>query len=349
MKSLVTALSALPLSLVLSSLSPAQEATDLHAATQPQLPGKLAQTTPAPPSQSPPLPVAEAKKRYRETHERLQNLVKGGNLPSARWKKERSFKEAKAMLEIEANEQPRDRLGTAVAEEFDARRQLQQAELTELEDRIARIKRAPSIRDAMRDTIIDQRTDELLDQLEEGGKTGQCDGSPAPSGGRPGGHPSAAGGTAAQPDNAAPAESDADAVLREARLLKLDIDEAKANLESAGRARDRALRLYKSGAISKEAFDEEDQKWKVAKIQLDRLVVKMDAFLEAHRSDLPATKGPPAGDGTVRDQPKIQHFGQLDFKEAGVDVQEAEANLSAAQRAKELPTGDAPVADKATN
>lgn len=325
---LKTALTAL-LGLMLTSVAVAQksqsssqdaQALDQKAVQAPpgnpyQLPGISQDAA----SQAAPLPVAEAKKRYLATQERLQSLAKGGNLPSARWK-------AEARLNIEVDEQPRDRLRAAVVEDFDARRQLQQAELAELESRIVRIKRALQIRDAMRDTLIDQRTDELLDQLEHGGKPHE---PAAPGGGRP-----VKRGTN---DRAATPPADSALALKEeSRILKQQLDEAKANVESAQRAYDRALKAFKSGAISNEVLAEEEQKQKTAKTAHDHILLQWAAFLEAHNSNLPATTEPPAGDGAVTDQPKTERVGQLDVKEAQVDVLEAEANLSAAKRAYEF-------------
>ncbi|MGH7139885.1 MAG: hypothetical protein ACREHD_29455 [Pirellulales bacterium] len=307
MKSLLTALGALALGLVLTSIAAAQELqppsgpADTAANTLlPYLPNGPADTAAAATSESPPLSVAEAKKRYLEKQKSLEELAKGGALQSTEVPVRLH---AKMVIDVQ---EPRDRLRTAVAEAFDARRQLQQAELAELEARIARIKRALEIRDAMRETLIDQRTDELLEQMDEEGKSGQPDAASAP-GAAHAANPGAKTGGATRP-----ALDGADALHRVWQGLKTDLAEAKADLESAGRARDRALRLYQSGAISEEAFDEEDQQWKLAKLQLDRLVVKADAFQELHRSDLPEL--------------------EPDLKEAEVEVLEAEENLSGAKR-----------------
>jgi hypothetical protein len=329
MKSLlVTGHSAL-VCLVLTSIAAAQDLQLPNGPAQaapnsalPQLPG-TAQTAPAATSESAPLSVAEAKKRYLEKQKSLKELAKDVSLG---WT-ELPLRQLNARLEIEL-QAPRDRIRAAVTEAFDARRQLQQAELAELEDRITRIKRALEIRDAMRDTIIDQRTDELLDEMEEAGKPDKRKEAARPGGGR-----TVSGG--ANKDGAAtpPGEPDADAIQREAQLIKLDIAKAKAILDSAERAYERVQRLHASGAVSQEGLDEASLKQHVARMQLDRAVVKWDEFREAHRSALPAAKEPSAGDGAVNDQAKTPRITQLDLKEAEVDVQEAEANLSAAERA----------------
>lgn len=358
MKSLhVTALGAPALSLVLSLIAAAQEpqppvapaqtgrvAPSLRYPGEPmrapgdpnQLPRGARPVASPPPSQSPPLPVAEAKNRYQASHERLQNLVKGGNLPSARWKKEGLLE---ARLVIEVDEQPRDRLRKAVADDFDARRQLQQAELAELEKRVARIKRALEIHDAMRDTFIDQRTDELLDKMEEDGKSGKHEEAAAPDGVRLG-DPVAEQGAATPP-----ADSDLRALKEEARILKLRHAEAKADFERAERACLRASKLFQQGAISQRVLDEEVQKQNTAKVVLDRVVLQWAAFLEAHASELRETKEPSAGDGAVNapkrassDQaavagPPIDDDATIATPEH--DVDQALANLASAERAYE--------------
>ena len=282
-----------------------------------------------------PLPVTEAKKRYLATQEQLQSLLKGG------WRHvEFSVEQSGADLLIGAH-YPRERVRAAVAEDFDARRQLQQAELAELENRIQRIKRGMEIRDAMRDTLVDQRTDELLDQLEHGGKP---DGSAAPGGGRP---------TTSGVKQPAPPDNGTVTVKEESQLLKQQLDEAKANFESAERAYERARRLFQQGAISEEVLAEEQQKQKTAKLMHDRCLLQMDAFLEAHRSGVPETKAkePPARDGAVNDPNTTpdhaaivgapvadgalaDNHGRFDAKLAALesDVAEAKANRESAER-----------------
>jgi hypothetical protein len=298
---LVTAVSASALALVLTSIGPAQEAQTPRGPSQtppatnrpPQIPAGYVPAGSDPNEALPPLappdavtrttprPVAEVKKRYQATQERLQQLAKGGE-PSL-------VQSTVGSLKLEDRD-PRDRLRAAVADDFDARRELQQAELAELEGRVVRIKRALEIRDAMRDTIIDQRTEELLGQIDEGGESGERGAAQG-------------SGRASYPHNKGGAvvplgESGADAV-QAGRLLKADVDEAKANLESAERAYDRVKRMHASGAVSQEILDEQADKLKQAKLQLDRALVKIDAFLELHRSSLPAAKDASAGDGAV--------------------------------------------------
>ena len=298
------------------------------AQASPQLPGN----SQASPPQAP-LPVAEAKKRYLATQEQLQSLLKGG------WRHvEFSVEQSGADLLIGAH-YPRERVRAAVVEDFDARRQLQQAELAELESRIQRIKRALEIRDAMRDTLIDQRTDELLDQLEHGGKPG---GPAAPGGGRP---------TTSGVKQPAPPDNGIVTVKEEAQLLKQPLDDAKANFESADRAYERARRLFQQGTISEEVLAEEQQKQKTAKLIYDRCLLQMDAFLEAHRSSVRETKEPPARDGAVNDPnttpdhaaivgapvadgAAADNHGRFDAKLAALesDVAEAKANRESAER-----------------
>ena len=303
---LVAAISAPVLGLVLTSIAPAQEPPPPDRAAQTLPAGQLPPPLPdgnvpvssdpneslpplAPPDtgiRTSPRRLAEAKLRYQATRGRLQQLAKGGEPPLAESRVSR--------LGVEDNDL-RDRLRAAVADDFDARRELQQAELAELEGRVTRIKRALEIRDAMRDTIIDQRTEELLDQIDEGGKSGKREGDAAQGSGRAS-YPHNKDGAAATPD-----ESSADTV-QAGRLLKADVDEAKANLESAERAYERVKRLHASGSVSQEILDEEADKLKRAKLQLERALIKIDAFLEAHPSGLPAAKGVPASDGTANER-----------------------------------------------
>lgn len=371
MKSLVTALGALTLSFALTVIAAAQvtgpsTANELApnpaqttAPGQPRLPP--AQTGapsvdpishnryPAQPAQPEPidpdgervapqastprtshLPLAEAKKRYLDTQKRLQDLVKDGSPRSLR------------VLDLEVSmQEPRDRIRSAVTEAFDARRQLQQAELADLEARVARIKRALEIRDAMRQTLIDQRTDELLDQMEEGGESDKTEEPAASVDDRP-----AASGSR---DGAAtePADGDVGALTEQARTLKRYVTVAKANFESAERAHLRAVKLFQKGAISQEAMDDEQRKLKEAKYLLDRNVLDWEAFVEAH-PDLAETNEPAADPGapdggavappTAKEEAATPHAGDArtprrEARLLELDVKEATAILEAATKA----------------
>lgn len=300
MKSLLsTALGALALSFVLASNAPAQESS-----------GEDALAVPAP---SAPLPVAEAKKRYLQSQRQLDDLAKGG------WGQLQTIEapliQREALLAIEV-QSPRDRIRAAVSEAFDARRQLQQSELAELENRIARIKRALEIRDAMRDTVIDQRTDELLDQIEERGKSGQPDGTSSSGAGRPR-YPGARDGVAIPP-----AESTADVTDGDARLLQLDVEEARANLDSAQRAYQRVEKLHASRAVEQAILDEQAGKFKRAQIQLERAKAKLDGFLNARGRNRTATDKLPDGDAIAA---------ATNQRLAALDVEQAEANFAEAK------------------
>ncbi|HJT34051.1 MAG TPA: hypothetical protein VJ783_18540 [Pirellulales bacterium] len=292
MKSLrTTAISALALTLMLAPKAPAQERPGGDV---------LAGPTDV-------RPVAEAKKRYLESQRQLDDLAKGG------WRQLRAVeapvihREALLALKFQS---PRDRLRSAVAEAFDARRQLQQSELAELENRIARIKRALEIREAMRDTVIDQRTDELLDQIEERGKSGQREGAPSSGADRPA-YPGAKDGAVVPPG-----ESDADE--DGARLLKFDVEEAQAKLDSAQRACERVEKLYASRAVEEAIRDEQAGKYKRAQIQLERAKVKLDGFLNTHARNRRATNKAPEGDAIEA---------AMNQRLAALDVEEAEATL----------------------
>lgn len=379
---IATAFSALALGLVWASNMPAQQRAEEGTVVTP----------------ADVLPVAEAKKRYLESQKHLDALAKGGGIAE--------ITHHETDLEIAVVKPSRDQLQAAVAEAFDARRQLQQSELAELERRIASIKRALEIRDAMRDTIIDQRTDELLDRIQDGDGSGKRSGTPRYPGVKDTdgaaippaedssldaqrnrrlkelerkeaelgvkdaeaglasakqahdyakkmhakgyvtqadvGTKSAAidrakinlerarlqlqslGGTPADGEpvtDKTPAE-DPNAVESGARLFKLDVDEAKAKLDSAERAYERVKRLYASASVSQEVVDEQADKVKHAKLQLDRAVLNLDAFLEAHGRDRWSAEKPASGDAAETE--KNQRLTAL-------DVQEAEANLAAAK------------------
>lgn len=319
MKSLITVPSALALSFALASIAAAQPQTSSQAArpgaSDPFAAQAVAQAST---SQAAPLPVAEAKKRYHATQEHLQRLLKGRPLESLEVEVTRHENDTEI-----AFHQPRDRVRAAVTEAFDARRLLQQAELAELESRVARIKRAMEIRDAMRETLIDQRTDELVDQMEEAGKTGNRDAADADR--SP--DPDATGRATVPPDDST-AKIMRRATPKEAtRILKHQLDKAKANLESAERTYERAVRLFQSGAISKELLAEEELKQRNAKLIRDRLLLQLEVFRDEHPSDLPQANKP-AGDGAGDDQPVAERLTQLDLKE---EVALAEANLAAAK------------------
>lgn len=257
------------------------------------------------------LPVAEAKKRYLESQRQLDDLTKGDWFRIQAIDAPVVHREALLALDVQS---PRDRIRTAVAEAFDARRQLQQAELAELENRIARIKRALEIRDALRDTVIDQRTDELLEQIEEGGKSGQRDGTPSSGAERPA-YPGAKEGV-----TTVPAESDVRSI---SDILILDVEEARVSFDAAERAYKRALNLLASGAIEQAVADEQAEKYQRAEIQLQRAKMKFDAFAAAHGSDGRAINQASA-DGQAAEAEKNPRLAEL-------DVQEAEANLAAAK------------------
>lgn len=290
--------------LSLASLASAQE--DLLPADLPPLNTALAQPSA--------LPVAEAKKRYLERQKHLDELTKGG------WAREQIVEQRVARLDVVVQE-PRDRLRAAVADAYDARRQLQQAELAELERRIARIKRALAISDAMKETIIEQRTDELLDQIEERGKSGQRDGTPSTGANRPA-YPGAQDGAAIPPG-----EPDAD---EGARLLKLDVAEAQANFDSAQRAYQRVEKLHASRAVEQAIFDEQAGKSKRAQIQLERAKVKLDGFLNAHGRNRQATDKLPDGDAI--EAATNQRLAALDVEEAEATLAEAKTRYERFQR-----------------
>lgn len=309
MKAFVTTLSQLALGLVFTSIAAAQE---------PQLPGGAGQMADAS-LQSSTLPVAEAKKRYQAAQQRLQKLVKGGGHQSSF----DDFRDQEGrMLGTPARiseKGPRDRIRAAVAEDFDARRQLQQAELAELEGRVARIKRAMEIRDAMRETLIDQRADELLDEIQEGrptDKSGAAKGAP-PAGSRGGFFSSSPGSKGAV---ATPPAENAAAAKTSRRLKELDaklaLEDAEANLSAAENLYDYAKKMQSKGYVTELDVDAKANRVNVEKLKVERAKLLLDAVAPQ----------PASGDAATKPGPSAQRLLEL-------DVDEAKANLDSAERA----------------
>lgn len=265
MKSLVIALGALALSVALTVSAAAQEAT--RQADEKPIAAQA--STPQPPS----LPLAEAKKRFRAMEDDLQNLVRSGGLESV---KVHFLREDQILFKTE---QPRNRLRAAVAGTFDARRQVQQGELAELEARVARIKRAMEIRDAMRETLIDQRTDELLDQIEEQrAKTGQSD------------------GTIVEQPNATKGAATAPAKRRTLEIIDAEIGfkEAEANLLAAKRLYDYAKKMSAKGYVTNDDVREKAANYERANLKLERERQKLKLAGGAPGDNTPATHKTPA-------------------------------------------------------
>ncbi|MGH7193977.1 MAG: hypothetical protein ACREJM_10655, partial [Candidatus Saccharimonadales bacterium] len=300
MKSLlVTTLGMLPLSLALTSMGLAQEAEPLSDVR--------VRTVPA-------VPVADAKQRLRDAQKQLDQLSQG----------EKSFEPLKRRLDVAVVQTPRDQLRVAVAEAFDARRQLQQSELAELERRIANIKKALQISDAMRETIIDQRTDELLDQIEEGGKRG---GSSPPGGGRPG-YPGAKDGAATPPAEGSSTNAEKNqrlAALEEKREAEMGVQGAEANFATAKQTYDYSKKMHAKGFVTQLDVDAKSASLERAKLALEYAREKLNILGGTTADGEPATDPPPADPNANT----MNHRAEL----LALDVREAEANLESAKRA----------------
>lgn len=248
-----TVLSTLTLCVALISITYAQPAVEFQQEDQQN--GALLPSTIAKP---PVPPVADARKLYLEKQKKLEDIAQGEWHQSV----ERLNVLRETRLLATKLQEPRDRIRAAVAEAFDARRQLQQAELAELENRIARIKRALEIRDAMRDTVIDQRTDELLDQMEERGKNGQREGTGHKYPGTPDG--------AVVP----PPESDARKSEGDRRLNELDAelaaDVAASEVARAHHALEYAKRMHSKGFVTANDVESKTSELRRATLKLDR-------------------------------------------------------------------------------
>lgn len=270
---------------------------------------RIAAQVPTP--QQPPVPLAEAKKRHLAAQERLQNLVEDG-LPRSRWT---IVEAADNDFQISSQEQ-HDRARSAVAEAFDARRQLQQVELAELESRVARIKRALQIRDAMRDTLIDQRTDELLERIEERGADSGKRAAPIPE------RPGATKGAATSPTERRTLETiDAE----------IGFKEAERNLRTAKRLYDYAKRMSAKGYVSAEEVQEKAADYEVARLKLEREREKLKLFGGATMGRTPATENAaPSRAGDGRDAAKHE------ARSLQLDVDEAKTILESAEKAYRL-------------
>lgn len=229
------------------------------------------------------VPLAEAKKRYQQSERRLRDLAEGKS-DLIRHDVELAYP-VPARFEVSVVDR-RDQVRQAVAEAYDARQHLQAAELAELERRIAGIKRAMALRETMKDSIIDQRTDELLEQMEateNQPKQQQQGGAPQPnksgSQSQTPGYPSPAGNSTVDPFGAT-VENAKDPHLAsetERRLLELDVQEAEATLAAALRAQRRGKALFDTGTMGEDEYDKLSEEVKRAKIQCERAKVKLKA------------------------------------------------------------------------
>lgn len=250
---------------------------------------KAAEKTPAT------VPLPEAKKRYQEKERQLRDLAEG---------KGHFFRhdvelitdhglerQVPKVARLDVSVADRRDVRNAVAEAFDARQQLQAAELAELERRIASIKRAMALRETMKDSIIDQRTEELIEQIEAAEKQPKQQSSegartkstiPTSQGKTPT-YPGASSEIMKRPKGADPFAADDPNVGPQARkrLLQLDVQEAEQALAAAERAYKRGKTLYDTGTMTEDAYDKLSEELNHAKIQLQRAKVKLRAHEES--------------------------------------------------------------------
>jgi multidrug resistance efflux pump len=286
------------------------------------------------------LPLAEARKRYQQSEQQLRDLAER-KVPIRGFAVE--FSEATLdRLDLSAAES-RDQVRNAVAEAYEARQQLQAAELAELERRIAGIKRAMALRETMKETIIDQRTEELLDAIEkrENGPE-EKKGSDSADAAKPGKNPRPAAGYDFNSANKLPGGSKSGDPFGTAdprlgpqarkRLLEIDAAEAELAAEAAMRAYERAAELVDTGAMTHEALEELHEKCVSAKVRAERAKVLVEAFVEANPAAADTSKTPPNKNRAVA--PVSPHIGeQAEMRLLQLDVEEAEATLAAAERA----------------
>lgn len=257
----------------------------------------------AAPAGSPALPVAEAKKRYLESQKQLDDLAKG----------DVKLTRHETDLEIALVQTSRDRLRAAVAEAYDARRQLQQSELAELERRLANIKRALAISDAMKETIIDQRTDELLDQIEQGDEIGKREGASRTYSG-------ATDGAVAPPPGSGSPQASALEIID----AQIDVQAAEANLAAAKRAHDYSKKMHSKGFVTGLDAESKASSYERAKLELERARLKLKSL----GGTLPEDER--LGFNALRDN--MARHAEKNKRLAELDVEEAEADFAAAER-----------------
>ncbi|HJT34050.1 MAG TPA: hypothetical protein VJ783_18535, partial [Pirellulales bacterium] len=321
MKSLpATAFRIFALSFVLASNAPAQESTGVKTGEEAVI---------SPPADV--LPVAEAKKRYLESQKQLDELAKGG------WTSDQIVEQRVMALDVTRVHEPRERLRAAVAAAYDARRQLQQSELAELERRIANIKRALAISDAMKETIIDQRTDELLDQIEEGDKNGKREGASVE-------HPSATDAAVAPLPGSGAAKASALAI----KEAQIEVKDAEAKLTAAQRAHDYSKKMHAKGFVSEHDVESKASGYERAKLELERARLKLQSLDGTLPHDEPVSDKA-IHDGATRDAEKKKRLAELDVEEAEADFAAAERDYLRVSAAHESGTATQEAFDKADN
>lgn len=301
MKSLpATAFNLFALGFLLVSNAPAQESTRVKASDEGVTSGPADV-----------LPVAEAKKRYLESQKQLDDLAKGG------WTSDQVVGQRVMRLDVARVQEPRERLRAAVAAAYDARRQLQQAELAELERRLANIKRALAVSDAMKETIIDQRTDELLDKLQERGGGADRERTIRE-------YPDAKNGVAIPPGEG----SSRDVRTNEGRSeldpkgADVGVTEAERELAAAKQAYNYSKKMHAKGYVTQADVDAKSGRYDRAKIELQRAA----ADAETNR-----------------------RLAELDVEEAEADFAAAERDYLRVSAAHESGTVTQEVFDKAEN
>lgn len=300
MKSLpATAFNIFALSFLLASNAPAQESTGVKTSED--------AITSAPADV---LPVAEAKRRYLESQKQLDDLAKGG------WAREQIVEQRVVQLDVARLQEPRERLRAAVAEAYDARRQLQQAELAELERRIANIKRALAVSDAMKETIIDQRTDELLDKLQERGGSADREWTTRE-------YPGAKNGVAIPPGEGRSRDVRTNEGRSELDRKGADgVKEAETELAAAKQAYDYSKKMHAKGYVTQTDLEAKSARYDRAKIELRR---------------------------AAADAEKNRRLAELDVEEAEADFAAAERDYLRVSAAHESGTVTQEAFDKAEN
>ena len=210
-----------------------------------------------------------------------------------------------------------DRVRAAVGAAFEARQALQQAELVDLERRVEKTKRAVALREQAKQAIIDERTGNLMDEIESGGwRKGQA----------------RRDAQEFAPRKDVP-RADAMDLSTQERLQSLDVKEAEARFAEAQAAYDRAqsaydfaFKMHKKGYQTRQALDGSASELKRAELQVERSKLELDALKRQNAAQ------------TYDDRLLTAAVDAPDLEEKllQLDVEEARLNLSTAQGSYDL-------------
>ncbi|HVC96396.1 MAG TPA: hypothetical protein VND64_22110 [Pirellulales bacterium] len=243
--------------------------------------------------------LAGLKARYNEAEDRLAEVA------------DEVAAEIRAVGNLDALqfEKLAERVRAAVRTVFEARQALQHAELADLQRRVAMTQRALAVREQSKQAVIDERTSNLMDEIESGGwrKT-----------------------QARQIEREfishkdVPRAADLDLASQE-RLLALELasenEEAKARFAKAQSSYAFAKKMHRQGYRTSLELDSSASMLRHAELQLKQSQVRLDALKQ---QDAAPTSG-------VRPLADVANAPDIEEKLLQLDFEEAALNLSAAQ------------------